>query len=260
MTFQNLLVVTDDSIATVTINRPQALNALNAEVISELEMAISALQNDEAVRVIILTGAGEKSFVAGADIKAMAQMSASESRAFAHAGQRTVSLMQQGAKPIIAAANGFALGGGLELALACDFIYASAKAKFGLPEVGLGVIPGFGGTQNLTRRIGAGRAKELIFTGRVISAEKALAWGIVNEVCPPEALLATVLDVAREIATKGPLAVSRAKEAVQSGANMALDDAYRLEAALFGTLFATDDQREGMNAFIEKRPATFVGK
>jgi enoyl-CoA hydratase len=163
-------------------------------------------------------------------------------------------------KPVIAAVNGYALGGGLELALACDFIYASEKAKFGFPEVGLGVIPGFGGTQNLARLIGPNKANELVFSGRIITAAKALSWGIVNEVFPPEELLTKALETAREISAKGTLGVAYAKEVIASGMNMTKEDGFRYEASLFGVLFATEDQREGMGAFLEKRAAEFKGK
>ena len=162
--------------------------------------------------------------------------------------------------PVIAAVNGYALGGGLELALACDFMYASEKAKFGFPEVGLGVIPGFGGTQNLARLIGPNKANELVFSGRIINAAKACEWGIVNELCAPEELLPKVLATAREIAAKGSLGVAYAKDSIASGLNMTKEDGFRYEASLFGVLFATGDQREGMGAFIEKRAAEFKGK
>ena len=175
-------------------------------------------------------------------------------------GQRLMLLMRKMRKPVIAAVNGFALGGGLELALACDFIYASEKAKFGFPEVGLGIIPGFGGTQNLPRLIGPGRANELIFSGRIINAAKALDWGIVNEVFAPEELLPKALATAREIAGKSPLGVAYAKDAIVNGMNMTKEDGFRYESSLFGVLFATADQREGMGAFIAKRPAEFKGE
>jgi enoyl-CoA hydratase len=260
MEFKNLLVGTTGGITTLTINRPQALNSLTSEVVLELECALYELDLDAAVKVIVVTGAGEKAFVAGADIKEMSELSSIEAHEFARRGQRMILMMNRMRKPVIAAVNGFALGGGLELALACDFIYASEKAKFGFPEVGLGVIPGFGGTQNLARLIGPNKANELVFSGRIINAAKAQAWGIVNELCAPEELLAKALETAREIAAKGALAVAYAKDAIASGLNMTKEDGFRYEASLFGVLFATGDQREGMGAFLEKRTAEFKGK
>jgi enoyl-CoA hydratase len=260
MEFKNLLIETTDGITTLTINRPQVLNALNSDVVRELECAMFELNMDEAVKAVVLTGAGEKAFVAGADIKEMSGISSFEAHDFARRGQRLMLLINRMRKPVIAAVNGYALGGGLELALACDFIYASEKAKFGFPEVGLGVIPGFGGTQNLARLIGPNKANELVFSGRIISATKALSWGIVNEVYPPEELLAKALETAREIASKGLLGVAYAKDAIVNGLSMTKEDGFRYEASLFGVLFATGDQREGMGAFLEKRAAEFKGK
>ena len=260
MEFKNLLVETNAGITTLTINRPKALNSLTGEVVQELECALYELDLDASVKAVVITGAGEKAFVAGADIKEMAEISAFDAHDFASKGQRLMLLMGKMRKPVIAAVNGFALGGGLELALACDFIYASEKAKFGFPEVGLGIIPGFGGTQNLPRLIGANRASELIFSGRVITAAKAHEWGIVNEVFAPEELLPKALATALEIAGKSPLGVRYAKDALVNGLNMTKEDGFRYESSLFGVLFATSDQREGMGAFIEKRPAEFTGK
>jgi enoyl-CoA hydratase len=260
MEFKNLLIETSAGITTLTINRPQVLNSLNSEVVQELECALYGLDLDASVKAVVITGAGEKAFVAGADIKEMSELSAFEAHDFAGRGQRLMLLMRKMRKPVIAAVNGFALGGGLELALACDFIYASEKAKFGFPEVGLGVIPGFGGTQNLPRLIGPNRASELIFSGRIITAAKALDWGIVNEVFAPEELLQKALGTAREIAAKGPLGVAYAKDAISNGMNMTKEDGFRYESSLFGVLFASADQREGMGAFLEKRSAQFNSK
>ena len=260
MEYKNLLIENSNGIMTLTINRPQVLNSLNSDVVRELECALYEVDLDVAVRAIVLTGAGEKAFVAGADIKEMSELSAFEAHDFARRGQRLMLLINRMRTPVIAAVNGYALGGGLELALACDFIYASEKARFGFPEVGLGIIPGFGGTQNLARLIGPGRANELIFSGRIIPAEKAHAWGIVNELYPPQELLAKALETAREIAGKGALGVAYAKDAIASGLNMTKEDGFRYEASLFGVLFATVDQREGMGAFLEKRSADFTGK
>jgi enoyl-CoA hydratase len=260
MEFKNLLLETTEGITTLTINRREALNSLNSSVIAELECALFELDLDAAVKAVVLTGAGEKAFVAGADIKEMSVMSSFEAHDFVRKTQRMMLLISRMRKPVIAAVNGYALGGGLELALACDFIYASEKAKFGFPEVGLGVIPGFGGTQTLARLIGPNKAKELVFSGRIINAARALEWGIVNEIHAPEELLSKALAAAREIAAKGPLGVAFAKDAIVSGLNMTKEDGFRYEASLFGVLFATGDQREGMGAFLEKRPAEFKGK
>lgn len=260
MEYTNLLLETSDGITTLTINRPHVLNALNSDVVRELECALFELNLDATVKAVVLTGAGEKAFVAGADIKEMSEISSFEAHDFARRGQRLMLLINKMCKPVIAAVNGYALGGGLELALACDFIYASEKAKIGFPEVGLGVIPGFGGTQNLARLIGPNKANELVFSGRIISAAKAHSWGIVNELFPPEELLTKALETAREIAGKGTLGVAYAKDAICNGMNMTKDDGFRYEASLFGVLFATSDQREGMGAFLEKRAAVFQGK
>lgn len=260
MEFKNLLIETADGVATLTVNRPQSLNALNSEVLGELECALYELNMDDGVKVVVLTGAGEKAFVAGADIKEMAEMSSFEGHAFALKGQRVMLLMEKMKKPVIAAVNGYALGGGLELALACDFVYASQKARVGFPEVTLGIMPGFGGTQNLARLIGPNKANEMIFTGRMLDADKACAWGIVNEVFAPEELLTKTLETAKAIAQVGTLGVAYAKDAIANGLNMGKEDGFRYEASLFGVLFATEDQREGMGAFVEKRKAAFKGK
>jgi len=260
MEFKNLLIENENGMVTLTINRPQVLNALNSELLGELGFALCQLEQDSNAKVIIITGAGEKAFVAGADIREMADMTAYEAHAFALKGQQVMMAMEKMKTPVISAVNGFALGGGLELALAADFIYASAKARLGFPEVTLGIMPGFGGTQNLARLIGPSRAKELIFTGRMIGADKALAWGIVNEVFAPEELLAKARETAAAIAAVGPLGVAAAKDAIANGLNMGKEDGYRYEAALFGVLFGTADQKEGMGAFVEKRPAVFTGK
>ena len=250
----------ESGIATITINRPTVLNALNTEVITGLETVLHKLMGDPSLRVVILTGAGKKSFVAGADIGEMVGLSTCAAHEFALKGQRVMQLLSRLGKPVIAAVNGYALGGGLELALACDFMYAADNARFGFPEVGLGIMPGFGGTQNLARRIGSSRASELIFTGRTIGAATAKEWGIVNEVVPAEELLARVVVTAREIASKGVLGVATAKHAIVNGLNMGKEEGFRYEASLFSMLFATEDQREGMAAFQGKRRAEFVGK
>ncbi len=245
MEFKNLLIETADGVALLTINSPRTMNALNSEVLGELECALYELNLDGAVKAVILTGAGDKAFVAGADIKEMATMTAHEGHRFGLKGQRVMMLIEKMTKSVIAAVNGYALGGGLELALACDFTYASQKAKVGFPEVTL---------------VGPNRANELIFTGRMIDAEKALAWGIVNEVFAPEELIAKARETAVAIAGVGTLGVAYAKDAIANGLNMTKEDGFRYEASLFGVLFATDDQKEGMGAFVEKRKAAFRGK
>jgi enoyl-CoA hydratase len=260
MEYKNLLLETADGIATLSINRREAMNSLNSAVLAELECALYELDLDDAIKVVIITGAGEKAFVAGADIKEMSEMSSFEGHNFARTGQRVMLFIEKMKKPVIAAVNGFALGGGLELALACDFIYASEKAKVGFPEVGLGIMPGFGGTQNMARLIGQNKANELIFTGKIITAQKALAWGIVNEVFAPEELMAKTLETAREIAAKGSLGVRYSKDSLANGLNMTKEDGFRYEASLFGVLCSTEDKLEGMGAFLEKRKAEFKGK
>lgn len=260
MDYPNLLINIQDNIALLTINSPKTLNSLNSQVLSELEAAFNELENDSSVRVVILTGAGDKAFVAGADIKEMAPMNACQGHRFALKGQRLMQYISAMTKPVIAAVNGYALGGGLELALTCDFIYASEKAKVGFPEVTLGIMPGFGGTQNLPRRIGAAKAAELIYSGTMINADKALAWGIFNEVFAHEELLNKARTIAGAIASVGSIGVGHAKNAVLHGLDMSREDGFRYEASLFGVLFATEDQKEGMGAFTEKRKAVFKGE
>jgi enoyl-CoA hydratase len=251
-------VAVDKGVAVVTIDRPEALNALNDDVLAALEGAFHTLNKDPGLRAVILTGAG-KAFVAGADIKAMAAYTPMEARAFAHRGQRVLNLIEDFPHPVIAAVNGFALGGGCELAMACDLRIASERAKAGQPEVNLGVIPGFGGTQRLSRILGRSAAKYLLFTGEVIDAARALELGLFNEVVPPERLLPRCLEIAGIIAAKGPIAVSYCKAAVNLGTESTLNHGLSHEAELFAQTFATQDQKEGMNAFIEKRDVHFMG-
>ncbi|MEI6205809.1 MAG: enoyl-CoA hydratase-related protein [Desulfuromonadales bacterium] len=259
MEFKNLLVETTEGVALLTINSPRTMNALNSELLGELECALYELNLDASVKAVVLTGAGEKAFVAGADIKEMSEMNSLQGHQFVLKGQRVMMLIEKMVKPVIAAVNGYALGGGLELALACDFIYASQKAKLGLPEVTLGIMPGFGGTQNLARLIGPNKANEMIFTGRILSAEKACSWGIVNEVFAPEELLPKALEAASGITQVGTLGVAYAKDAIANGLNMSKEDGFRYEASMFGVLFASEDRTEGMIAFVEKRKAEFKG-
>jgi enoyl-CoA hydratase len=259
MAYETLLLSRDGAVATVTLNRPDKLNALNEKLMVELRDALLDLDHDRGVLVVILTGAGDKAFAAGADIAAMAGMTAAQARGFAELGHVVGNRMEQAHFPVLGAVNGFALGGGCELALACDFLYASDKAKLGQPEVNLGVIPGFGGTQRLSRRIGLGRARELCYTGDIIGAEEALRLGLVNAVVPHAELMKRVQEVAAKIASKGPLAIAQCKRVMLRGADVPLATANELEAQAFASLFGTADQREGMTAFLEKRPAKFEG-
>lgn len=248
----------DGHVSTLTIQRPDKLNALSREVLSDLGDAIQALGSTDGIRAAIITGSG-KAFVAGADIAAMKSMTAAEGREFGALGHGVFDAIENLRFPVIAAVNGFALGGGCELALACDFIYASAKAKFGQPEVGLGIIPGFGGTQRLPRRVGSAVARELIYTGKMIDAQEALRIGLVSAVFEPDELLGAAARVAAQIATQGPLAVAAAKRLIREGADRSLRDANQLEQAAFGDLFETEDQREGMAAFLGKKAPAFKG-
>jgi enoyl-CoA hydratase len=258
-----VLVAHEGPVSTLTINRPDALNSLNAEVLRGLAAAIATLAKRRETRCAIVTGAGEKAFVAGADIAAMSTMSASEGAAFARLGQSTFAALEALPMPVIAAVNGFALGGGCEIALACDFIYASDHAKFGQPEVKLGVLPGFGGTQRLSRRIGLGMARELIYTGRMIGPEEALRIGLVNLVVPRRELLERAQQTARAIAglvpreVVSPSAVASAKRVINAGADLDLAAAIELEAVAFGACFDQSDQKEGMKAFLGKREPKF---
>jgi len=261
--FHDLLVEQADNIATITINRPDKLNALNRSVLSELISLIDALETaegDARPRVVILTGAGDKAFVAGADIAEMSKMTAAEAKAFSDAGHAATQALEAAPFAVIAAVNGFALGGGCELALASDFIYASEKARFGQPEVNLGLMPGFGGTQRLARRVGLGHARELIYSGEPLSAERALAIGLVNEVVPHEKLLERVKELAKKIASKAPLAIAAAKRVMARGFDQDLIGACELEATAFASLFGSEDQREGTAAFLEKRKVVFRGR
>jgi enoyl-CoA hydratase len=260
MDFDNLLVENNDGIVTVTVNRPRALNALDDGTLKELLCCFRELENDQAAKVVLLTGGGEKAFVAGADIAAMQPLDAGVAREFARLGHRLMQTIEKLPKPVIAAVNGFALGGGCELALACDLRLASENAKFGQPEVNLGVIPGFGGTQRLARIVGKGRAMELVLSGDMIDAKEAWRIGLVNRVTSREELLAEATGLARKILQKGPFAVRLAKEAISAGLEMDLDRACSQEADLFALCFAGEDQKEGMQAFLEKRPARFQGR
>ena len=247
-----------DAIATVTIDRPKALNALNTETLQELNACFREIRSRRDIRVVIVTGGGEKSFVAGADIAEMYRSSASEGRALAKLGDETFRLLEEVPQATIAAVNGYALGGGCELAMACDIRIASEKARFGQPEVGLGVIPGFGGTQRLARLVGRGRAKELIFTCAVIDAQEACRIGLVNHVVPAEALMDECRAMAETIRSKSGYAVSLAKDLIDRGMETDLEGGLSMEAISLGLSFASPDKAEGMAAFLEKRPAKFT--
>ena len=260
MTYETLLLEQKEpGIHLLTINRPQSLNALSPTVISELTAVLAALNADAGVRVLLLTGAGEKAFVAGADIAAMIRMQPLEARAFALAALTLTRGLEAASFPVIALVNGYALGGGCELALSCDWIVASENAQFGQPEVNLGICPGFGGTQRLPRVIGKAMALELCLTGRTIKAAEALRIGLANTVVPAAELLEKGLELARAIASKGPAAVSLTKHLIQHGQDLDLENALRLEADNFAVLCATADKKEGMGAFLEKRKPVFTG-
>lgn len=260
MAYQNLLLDIADGIGTVSINRPKALNALNIETLLELQKAFQEFEDNPEVQVVILTGTGDRAFVAGADISEMKDMQPLQAIRFSKLGHATLDQIEGLNKVVIAAVNGFALGGGTEIALACDFIYAADQAKFGLPEVTLGVFPGFGGTQRLPRLVGKGRAKELIFTGAMISAEEAKEIGIVNRIFPTDSLMEETTNVAKKVASNGPIAVHLAKASVDKGYDVGLKEGCHMETVAFGACFTTMDQKEGMTSFMEKRKAQFRGK
>jgi len=260
MEFQNILLSTDGNCATLTINRPSVLNALNRQTLLEMKQALWQVWQDENLRALVITGAGEKAFVAGADISEMAQMGVQEALEFAELGHTVMNMLETMPKAVIAAVNGYALGGGTELAISCDVILASSKAVFGQPEVKLGIIPGFGGTQRLARLIGRARAMEWILSGKTYTAQEAFQHGLVSKVVEPENLMKEALDLAKTIASRGPVAVRAAKRLIHEGISMPLSQALRLEAVTFANLFATQDQKEGMKAFLEKRNPNFQGK
>ncbi len=258
MNFETLSAQASGGVLTLLIDRPKALNALNSQVISELHTAVERAQNDPEVHVIVLAGAGEKAFVAGADIKEMSAMTQDEAVEFARAGQAVVRLLAEGPKLSIAAVDGFALGGGCELAVACDWLIASEGSRFGQPEVKLGVIPGFGGTQRLTRRVGASRARYLVLSGDLVKAEDALALGLVDKVVERGQALETALAMAGKMTSEySMLACRKAKEVIAAGEGKSLEEALELEAQAFGSMFTTHDQTEGMTAFLEKRPPRY---
>lgn len=248
-----------DSVGIATINRPEALNALNSTVIEELSALVNEIENDKALRALVITGEG-RSFVAGADIAEQCPLDLAGGRAWGRRGSALFRKIELLEIPTIAAVNGFALGGGCELAMACDIILASEKAKFGQPEVGLGITPGFSGTQRLARRIGAARAKELIFSGKMIKADEAKEAGLVNAVHAPETLMDAALEMAQSFAKNAPIAVKYSKACIDRGLQTDLDSGIAMENELFAMCFGTEDQKEGMTAFLEKRPAQFKNK
>ena len=260
MAFENLVVERDGAVLIVTINRPDKLNALNRATLSELDRAMADAGADDSVRVAIVTGAGEKAFVAGADIKELSSLSPVEAREHARTGQAVCDRIESLGKPVIAAVNGFALGGGCELAMACTIRLAADNAKFGQPEINLGLIPGFAGSQRLPRIVGKGRALELLLTGNQIGADEAWRIGLVNRVVPAAQLLSEARTLAQTLASKAPVAVRYILDAVHGGLGMSFADAEAHEAAFFGLVYSTDDMREGTRAFLEKRKPEFRGK
>ncbi|HEY4382344.1 MAG TPA: enoyl-CoA hydratase-related protein [Acidobacteriaceae bacterium] len=260
MELETLISTTDAHVATVTLNRPKVLNALNATMLRELDELFAELAQDAAVRVILLQGAGGKAFAAGADIAELAQVDATSGEAFAGRTQRIFRRIETMGKPVIACIDGFALGGGCELAMACTLRLASDAARLGQPEIKLGVVPGFGGTQRLPRLVGHGAALKLLLTGAIIDAAESLRIGLVDEVHPPDKLMERATELARLIASMPPLAVAAQIEAVNRGADLPLDQAIALEASIFGRLCGTEDKREGTRAFLEKRTAVWTGR
>ncbi len=259
MNFNHLILTIESGICTVTINNPESLNALNSEMLNELGLAFDYILSLDNTRVVVITGAG-RSFVAGADISEMSGMNEAEGVEFGKRGTSIFRKIETFPKPVIAAVNGFALGGGCELAMSCDFRIASEKAKFGQPEVTLGITPGFSGTVRLTKIVGSGVAKEMIYTGKIIDAAEALRIGLVNEVTPVEELMNRVNEIAAKIALNAPLAVRYSKEAVNKAIDSDIDTASGYENRLFGRCFTTEDQKEGMQAFLEKRKPIFKNK
>lgn len=260
MNYENILYEVRDSIAYITFNRPKVLNALNRQTMQELLIGLGTAKLDPAVRVLILTGAGDKAFIAGADINELAQRTPVDGKEFSIFGQGVLRILETMGKPSIAVINGFALGGGCELALACSMRFASKTARLGQPEVKLGILPGYGGSQRLARLCGKGAAHELVLGGEMISAEEAMRIGLVNHVYEPAELMPAAEAFAKKIAANAPLAVQYAMEAIEHGMEMPQEEGLFLEATLFGLCCATEDMREGTRAFLEKRPSQFKGK
>ncbi len=260
MGFETIELQIEGGIATLTLNRPKALNALNLAMVRELQQAVHQVRDDPTVRVVVITGAGDKAFAAGADITEFKGMSPVDAWVFTKQMQRVYLELEQLPKPVIAAVNGYALGGGCELMMACDIAYASDRAKIGQPEITLGIIPGAGGTQRLPRLIGKQRAKELVMTGDMIGAQEAWNLGLLNKVVPADQLIAEVRKLAEKLASKGAVALKAAKEAIEEGCDIGLERGLGIEGKLFSLCFATEDKAEGVNAFLEKRPPNFKGR
>jgi enoyl-CoA hydratase len=260
MAYRNLEIANRGAVRTITVNRPDKLNALNRETLNELTLAFSQAAQDDAVRVVVLTGAGEKAFVAGADIAEMNGYSPVQAQGFSRTGQRLMSLIERLGKPVIARIQGFALGGGMELAMACHLRVASEKAKFGQPEINLGLIPGFGGTQRLLRLAGRGATLELCLTGALVNAQRAYELGVVTRVVAPEALDEAVNTLADQLAQAAPLAAAGILDAVLQGGETTIDQGLEFETQAFALAFSTEDMREGTTAFLEKRKAEFKGR
>ena len=260
MNFANLILEKKAATAYVTVNRPKVLNALNVATVTELGQVFSEIQKDESTRTVILTGAGEKAFVAGADISELADLDEASGKEFARSGQAVFDQIENLGKPVIACVNGFALGGGCELAMACTMRLASENAKFGQPEVKLGIIPGYGGTQRLPRLVGKGMALQLLLTGEIITAQEALRMGLVNEVTSSADLISRAEAIAQKILANGPVAVQRVLEAANRGLDMTLAEGLQIEADLFATCCTTADKKEGTTAFLEKRTPQFHGE
>ncbi len=259
MSFENIIFEQDNSIAKITFNRPKALNALNPALLNEFSTALDQIAEDDKIKVLILTGSGDKAFVAGADISHITTLNPLQAKRFAREGQLVFKKIEELPIPVIAAVNGFALGGGTEVSLSCDFICASENAKFGLPEITLGIIPGFGGTQRLPRLIGRNRAKELTYTGKMISAKDAETYGMVNKVCAHDSLMDDVMKTAKSIAAKGSVSLRAAKSSINNGMSVELDLGCQIEADAFALCIASEDGKEGTTAFLEKRKAEFKG-
>ena len=260
MPYENILFTQEDTVAVIKFNRPKALNAINPDVIREVNEALGEIEQDPAVKVLVLTGEGDKAFVAGADISHMVNLTPLQAREFSRTGQDMLFRLERLPVPVIACVNGFALGGGTEIAMACDFIYASEKAKFGQPEITLGIIPGFGGTQRLSRLVGKAMAKELCMTGAMIAAQEAREIGLVNRVFPHDALWEETLKAARKIAGMGKVSLKAVKDCIERGFDVDLKDGCFMEADAFGLCLASPDGKEGMSAFLEKRKPEFKGE
>ena len=259
MEYKNIIFKIEEQVATITFNRPEVLNALNEASLKEFSHAIDNVAENGDISVLILTGAGDKSFVAGADITEFLTFNTLKAKLFSEMGHGLVNKLQELPIPVIAAVNGFALGGGCEVVIACDFIYASENAMFGLPEINLGIIPGFGGTQRLPRLIGKNRAKEMIFTGKMVPAAEAQAMGLVNKVCAQDQLMTEVLNIAKIMVSKGKVSLRAAKQTINTGMDVDLKTGCRIEIDAFAICLASPDAKEGTKAFLEKRAADFKG-